>query len=137
MRHSIPWEADPYFGKEPVPLLDVLLRMKDSTIEGFSFLIDSGADISMAPSWLCEDLGRDWSSGSYVRLRGISQKDECDVEGRILSIEMHIPDVQRRLVIPVCFAEGDCAFVLGRQRFFDAFRITFDQLSLKTEIETR
>lgn len=51
----------------------------------------------------CEKLGLDWASGSFVEMRGISARPECIVAGMIHPVEL-----------------------LGREGFFDAFRIEFD-----------
>jgi len=39
------------------------------------------------------------------------------------------------LTVPFCFAEGDAPLLLGREGFFDAFRVTFDKQRLVTLFE--
>jgi hypothetical protein len=40
-----------------------------------------------------------------------------------------------RLLLRICFADGDTSQLLGREGLFDAFRITFDKQRLTTEFE--
>lgn len=50
-------------------------------------------------------------------------------------MDIYISNVPCRLTIPLCFAEGDAPFLLGRDGFFDAFRVQFDQPRLQTVFE--
>ncbi len=43
------------------------------------------------------------------------------------------PDEPVNPLVPVCFADGDTSQILGREGFFDAFRITFDKQRFTTE----
>lgn len=117
------------------PLLDIFL----STVAGReireTFFVDSGADRSMAPRRICDLLGLAWEKGKPVQLQGISPREECTVAATIHPVEIHIREVACRITIPICFAEGDAPFLLGRDGFFDAFRITFDKRNLLTLFE--
>ena len=55
--------------------------------------------------------------------------------GRIHLVEIYIPEIDRELVLRICFASGDTANLLGRRVFFDAFRIEFDQPYRTTTFE--
>ncbi len=68
-------------------------------------------------------------------LHGISPRKECDVLGRIHQVEIYVKEVDRRLVILICFAAGETAALLGREGFFDAFRIEFDKPARTTSFE--
>ncbi len=118
-----------------VPTLDVLLSGPQGETATWEFLIDSGAEFSMAPRELCEFLGIAWEDGTPMVVSGIAGRDECDVVGRIHEVEVSIPGVDRRLVIPIFFAAGDSVSLIGRRGFFDAFRIEFDQPYRTTTLE--
>lgn len=137
MKFAVPWRNLPAPGgsEERVPVLDVYLRSPRGQEVREIFLIDSGADISMAPRRLAELLGLNWSTGTLIEMQGIAQRDECKVVAAIHFVEIFIRQTARRLTIPVCFAEGDALTLLGREGFFDAFRIQFDKANYLTTFE--
>jgi hypothetical protein len=118
-----------------VPTIDVVFAASDNRLRLETFLVDSGADISMAPRQLCDELGLDWDAGQPIDLRGICSNPECVVPGRILEVELLVPEVGIAFAIPICFTDGDASQLLGREGFFDSFRITFDKQRLTTEFE--
>jgi hypothetical protein len=63
-------------------MLPVLVRGRRGFIER-DFLVDSGADLAMAPQEFCRQLGLRWQDGAPIALRGISQRKVCLVQGRI------------------------------------------------------
>jgi len=135
MKFSVPWTVNPHFGFDPLPLLDLFLGKPDGDFERCSFLVDSGADVSMAGTGLADELGLDCQEGTPTRITGISPKEECIVPGWVNSVEIHILEARSRLVIPICFVDGDVQFLLGRAGFFETFRVQFDQPSLQTHFE--
>ena len=118
-----------------VPTLDVELTGPRGEMAAWEFLVDSGAEFSMAPRELCEYLGIAWEDGTLMVVSGIAGRDECDVIGRIHEIEISISGINRRLTIPIFFAAGESVSLLGRRAFFDAFRIEFDQPYRTTTLE--
>ncbi len=118
-----------------IPTVDLLFITGDGSLRLESFLIDSGADISMAPRHLCKELELDWDTGEPINLNGISPKPECVVPARTLEVEFLVPEIGIALAIPICFADGDTSQVIGRAGFFDSFRITFDKQRLQTVFE--
>ncbi len=118
-----------------VPSLRIAFAASDGRWLLETFLVDSGADISMAPRQLCRELGLDWEAGEPINLNGISPKPECVVRARVLQVELLVPDIGFAFMIPICFADGDTSQLLGREGFFDAFRITFDKQRFTTEFE--
>ena len=92
-----------------------------------TFHIDAGADISMASRDFCEELGLNWSDGDPLRLLGISPRPECDVIARVQEVTLLIREVHERIRLPIAFVDGDVASLLGREGFFDAFRIDYDK----------
>lgn len=113
------------------PVLPVLVRGRRDLIER-DFLLDSGADLSMAPQELCRQLGLRWQDGTPITLRGISQRRACLVQGRIHEVEVLIPDAELLLRLPMVFARGNTPFVLGREGFFDTFDVAFEKARRRT-----
>ncbi|MGQ9627240.1 MAG: hypothetical protein ACUVV0_10105 [Anaerolineae bacterium] len=98
------------------PILFAYIQ-EDKAFHEYHFLVDSVADISMAPIHAFKRLNKVWEEGQEIVLRGISPKEECVVRGRIHEIDLIIPKPWIRVKIPVCFAEGNVPFVLGREYF--------------------
>jgi hypothetical protein len=117
---------------QAVPTVDVLLVTRTGRLREVTFLVDSGADISLAPRTLCEQLGLNWEAGEPLTLHGISAKPECSIRARVLGVQLIVPDVALAITIPICFADGDASLLLGREGFFDCFRIEFDKQHLLT-----
>lgn len=113
------------------PLLPVLVRGRDKFLPRY-FLLDSGADLSMAPQELCRQLGLRWQDGDPITLRGISQRKVCLVQGRIHEVDILVSDAGVMLRLPMVFARGNVPFVLGREGFFDVFDIAFEKTNRRT-----
>ena len=118
------------------PVLDVLVRGTDGLLTA-NFLVDSGADLSMAPYDLFRKLGRRWEDGQPITLRGISRRKVCAIEGRVHPVDFFVSEVGRWFTIPVCFARGRVPFLLGQEGFFDHFIVAFDRSARKTTFEFR
>lgn len=121
--------------EDVVPALAVILVGEGERLVEETFIIDSGADISMASRRRCEELGLDWSAGRPMTLHGIAARPECAIEARVHEVEVIIPDAECSIVIPVCFADGDTTPLLGRLGFFDAFRIDLNKSQRTTTLE--
>lgn len=100
-----------------------------------TFAIDSGADISMASREFCEELGLSWEDGKPIRLQGISPRPECDVIARVQDVILLIREVNERIRLPMAFVDGDVASLIGREGFFDVFRIELDKPFRTTSFE--
>ncbi len=131
-----PWIAFPQDLDTKVPVLDVYFRTADGQEMGRLFVVDSGADVSMATRALCDLLGLRWEAGTEVELRGIVPREECRLAARLHPVELYVRDADRRLTIPMCFADSDEApLLLGREGFFDAFTLSFDKKNLLTRFD--
>ena len=113
------------------PVIDLLFNEKIGR-NLYSFIVDSGADISLAPRQLAERIGLDWDKGSKITLSGISPKPEYTLEGRIHTVSALVPDLALELALPVCFASSDAPLLIGREGFFDEFDITLDKTRRRT-----
>ena len=136
MTFTKPWMAFPHDPDTKVPVLDVFFHTAEGQEMRRLFVVDSGADVSMATRQLCELLGLRWDAGAEVELRGIVPREECRVLARLHPVEIYVRDADRRLAIPMCFADSDDApLLLGREGFFDAFGIYFDKKNLLTRFD--
>lgn len=106
------------------PEIPVLVQGRDGFVPRY-FLLDSGADLSMAPYEGCRQIGLRWQEGIPTTLRGISQRKTCWVQGRIHWVDILVSDANLILHIPMVFARGKAPFVLGREGFFDVFDVSF------------
>jgi hypothetical protein len=113
------------------PIIDLLFSEKTGH-NVYSFIVDSGADISLAPRHLAERIGLDWIKGSRVTLTGISPIPECALEGRIHRVTPVIPDLALGLELRMCFANGNAPYLIGRDGFFDQFAVTLDEKQRRT-----
>jgi hypothetical protein len=116
------------------PLLPVVARGRRGFVER-DFLVDSGADLSMAPYELCLSLGLRWRDGPLTILQGISRRKTCAVEGRIHEVDIVIPDGGVILRLSMVFVRGNAPYVLGRTGFFDVFDIAFEMGRRRTIFE--
>ena len=136
MTFTKPWIAFPQDPDTKVPVLDVIFRTAEGQETRELFVVDSGADVSMATRYLCDALGLPWDEGTPVELRGIVPREECRVSTRLHMVEIYVRDADRRFTIPICFADSDDApLLLGREGFFDAFGIYFDKRNLQTRFD--
>jgi len=113
------------------PTVDLLFR-EGTGYNLYSFIVDSGADISLAPRQLAQRLGVEWANGTRVRLSGISPRPECSVDGRVHTVHAIVPELSRELKLSICFAEGDAPYLVGREGFFDRFKVTLDKPRQRT-----
>jgi hypothetical protein len=118
------------------PVIDLLFNEKTGR-NLYSFIVDSGADISLAPRQLADRIGLDWDKGSKITLSGISPKPECTLEGRIHKVSALVPDLAFELALPVCFTNGNAPLLIGREGFFDEFDITLDKTRRRTVFTKR
>ena len=137
MTFSKPWRtlSGPDEREKRLPVLDVYLRAANGIFVREVFVVDSGADVSMGPRRLCELVGLRWEDGDMTQIRGIAQNEECVVQAAIHMLDIFIRDAGCQLTIPFCFAEGDAPLLIGREGFFDAFRVAFDKPQLVTVFE--
>ena len=136
MRFASPWKAFTMPDGSVIwrPTLCVLL-WEAGSLEPRHFLVDSGADLSLASRHLCDSLGKKWEDGGRRILHGISRKRVCQVESRVHDVDLVVAELGIQITIPVCFAEGHAPLLLGREGFFEYFRVTFDRQALLTTFE--
>jgi hypothetical protein len=137
MTFSKPWRTlfGPDDREKRLPVLDVYVRAASGSFIREVFVVDSGADLSMGPRRLCELVGLRWDGGDLIQVTGIAQREECVVPATIHMLDLNIRDAACQLTIPFCFADGDAPLLIGREGFFDAFRVAFDKPRFITNFE--
>jgi hypothetical protein len=113
------------------PVMDVLVRGADGLLPA-NFLVDSGADLSMAPYDLFRKLGKRREDGQSITLHGISRRKVCAIEGRVTPWTFSYLRSGGGFTIPVCFARGKVPFLLGQEGFFDHFIVRLGRSARKT-----
>ena len=92
-------------------------------------LVDSGADCSVIPMGLAEVLNVDLS-GPKQDSFGLGGKIECIESNVTVTLKQNHEKYEFR--IPVLVTSDDsCPIILGRNRFFEKFKITFDSKNKK------
>ena len=132
-RFAASWHETIYADGSTVyqPVLRTIVRGRDGPVDQ-EFLIDNGADVSMAPLDLFGKLGLRWRAGLRFPVQGISRRRNCALVGRLHEIDLLIPAAGILMRIPVVFVRGDAPYVLGRDALFETFTITFDPLRRRT-----
>ena len=88
----------------------------------YRFLIDTGADCSLAPRRLAQQTGLVWDRLAEVSVMGIEQGG---VRARLGGLPIRLGDVE--LVVRCLFVDTPSApFILGRADFLDRFTLTID-----------
>jgi hypothetical protein len=97
-------------------------------------LVDSGADISAMPKDVAELLGLDLN-GTVVQAFGIGGKVDA-VESKLnLIVEKGHEHYPLEVPVKVIMEEYDFPILLGREKFFDEFIISFDQKKEKITLK--
>lgn len=90
----------------------------------FLALIDLGADQIMMPSAIAEAFEIDPAKCMRRAVMGVSMEP---IKGFIEYLTFRIKDQEARFDAPVVFIETDIPVLLGREGFFDQYRIRFEQ----------
>lgn len=118
-------------GRHTYPIVPITLSYQGRSLrtEG---LLDSGANISLFPAEIADYLGLSLETGSPTYLSGIG--------GRILGYQHEVT-----LAVDATIFQASIVFsaefisslnILGRDNFFEQFRITFNERLKFVEIET-
>ena len=89
-------------------------------------LLDSGADLSLAPRRIAERLGLRLDDGVKMMLQGISPRPECSVEAVLMDVFLILEPAGWRFRVPVAFTEADGPFLAGRDGFLELLKVTLD-----------
>ena len=109
------------FGLVSDPKIPVAVR----TLAGYRtyrFLIDTGADFSLAPRRLAQQVGLDWNECRETSVTGVEQGG---IAARLGTLPMRVGSVE--LTIRCLFLDTRRAlFILGRADFLDRFALALD-----------
>jgi len=120
------------FGLVSDPKIPVAVK----TLAGYRryrFLIDTGADFSLAPRLLAEQIGLNWDVCPETWVTGVEQGG---VKARLGNMPLRIGSTE--LTVRCLFLETRKAlFILGRADFLDRFALTIDQRQQKSILAER
>lgn len=109
------------FGPVSDPKIPIDVRTTDGP-RRFMFLIDTGADLAVAPRRLADQVGLDWNTLPTSRLQGV---EGSGVRARVGDLPLRVGDVE--LAVRCLFLDTPKGFfLLGRADFLDRFRLTID-----------
>jgi hypothetical protein len=87
-------------------------------------LIDSGADQIIMPATFADIFGIDRSSCPERSIVGVSMEPMVGFVGQLW---LRIERQREAFLAPVVFIDADVPVLLGRERFFDYYRVKFYQ----------
>jgi hypothetical protein len=114
-------------GKVSRPQALVDLKLPDGSYQPMSFIVDSGADVTILPFSAGDMLGKEVKKGERFPIGGIQG-----------SLDVYLHEIEAELGghgfrMTVAIAESDTVpYLLGRMNTFDVFDITFKQRILET-----
>lgn len=133
--HKLP-QLDPRQTSVSVPWIKVYIRASDKA-RIFLMLIDSGADYCIFDKEVADFLGLDIKSGQSNVTLGLGGKSHVYYFDNIW-IGVGGYEVKLRAgFIDGMLAEGRISGVLGRQGFFDYFKVCVDESSKEIELKPK
>ena len=120
----------PYEDENKSPSIPISLKGEGNTTFQFIGLLDSGADVSVIPQDVAELLGLKLD-GKREKVRGIGGWVDSVNEKINVTIskghETYTFEVLVKVILGSAEEIGDIPIILGREGFFDKFKIIFDQ----------
>jgi hypothetical protein len=105
------------------PIVEVVLSRQNQRRK-FLALIDSGADQIMMPAAIAEALGIDRDGCPGRASLGVSMEP---IDGFVSHLTFQIEQQAESFDAPVIFIDTDFPVLLGREGFFDRYRVRFEQ----------
>lgn len=113
--------VDGRYTKRPIVEVEIA---KGSHRRKFLALIDSGADQIMMPAAIADAFGIDRAACQKRTSLGVSMEP---IEGFVGNLTFRIEQQTEDFDAPVIFIDTDVPVLLGREGFFDLYRIKFEQ----------
>lgn len=131
---SFPFEEEnsPIFGKIHRPIAQVHFKHKSENIwRRITMIVDTGADYTLLPKFLANVLGIDMVKNCRVlTTEGVGGKSKVYLVKD--KVRVKIGEFTRK--IPVGFLATDyIPPLLGRQEFFETFRVIFEKFQVQFE----
>jgi hypothetical protein len=123
-----------YHSKILRPVIPVVLEYKGNSI-GYEVLVDSGADMSIFPSYVGEYIGIDIESGEKRQMSGVTGQSEPFYVHK-LTIKVGGWPYEIEAGFAKTFARNSYGIV-GQEGFFDIFVVKFDLLKEEIELKER
>ena len=105
------------------PIVEVTIERQGQRRK-FLALIDSGADQIIMPTAIAEIFGIDRQTCPRRAVIGVSMER---IYGFVGHLSLHIEHQREAFDAPVVFIDADIPVLLGREGFFNHYRINFDQ----------
>lgn len=119
------------FGIVSDPKIPIAVR----TLAGYRtyrFLIDTGADLSLAPRGVADQVGLDWDTLPEAQVRGVGPSG---ARARVGPLPIRLG--QAELTVRCLFVDVlQAPFILGRADFLDRFVLTIDPLQRTISLVT-
>lgn len=122
-------ENSPIFGKIRRPIAQVYFNDKKHDLwQPVTMIVDTGADYTLLPLFLAEELGVDLGKDcKTITTQGVGGTSKVYLLKN--KIEARIGDLKRQ--IPLGFLDNDyIPPLLGRQEFFETFKVVFEKFSV-------
>jgi hypothetical protein len=120
----------PYEDENKSPSIPISLKGEGNTTFQFIGLLDSGADVSVIPQDVAQLLGLKLD-GDKEKVRGIGGWIDSINEKINVTVskghETYTFEVPVKIILGSSEQLGDIPIILGRDGFFDKFKIAFDQ----------
>jgi len=113
--------TDGTYTKRPIVEVEI---SKGSQRRKFLSLIDSGADQIIMPAAIAEVFGIDRNSCTRRSVMGVSMES---IAGFVAELTFRIQHQPEAFAAPVVFLDTDVPVLMGREGFFDRYRIKFEQ----------
>lgn len=107
------------------PMLKLELTLKDGRVINPLGLVDSGADQTMVNIAYAKELGIDLTNAPQRKMNGIK---DGSVDTFIADFPIKPVGLGEEITVSACYVDSKNVDVLiGREGFFDAYRIKFEQ----------
>jgi len=128
----------PFEDNSKTPSIPISIRGNGNTNFGFMALLDSGADFSIIPQDVAELLNLDLTK-KKEKVRGIGGWLDSIEDKITINISKGHESYSFIISVKVILGEGDkigdIPIILGRNGFFNKFKITFDQANERVSLK--
>jgi len=122
---SVSIEFPLLYKQTPFGLLsDPKIPIEVKTLAGYRtyrFLLDTGADFSVVPRRLAQQVGLAWGTLPEAQMVGVGQGS---VETRLGNLPVRLAHIE--FTVHCLFVDTRIAFILGRADFLERFALTID-----------